>query len=479
MHHDGTLLAIAYASLAIAASAISLPGTATAQSREASVPNDPLQIDAATVSPELRKLLRERALSASGSPFAGAISDAAQKPTIEAMPLSIEREALRDSLEKAGGGVSHIGLISGSDRFRSPSWNVPVHVQQVREPIVSNHEIDTDIAIIKLECRREADARRERYDDCVARRHLAELKGIQTDVSGAVADGTCTTTASAYKNYLAKYCTSICPADPVVFGRFDDECMYSLIPWRRKDGQMKRDPQPVAFHQGGDRDGVRGILDAVALIEIVDVNTRTPFCGALLLSGNRVLTARHCFESLTVQEAWRAGRIYMRLIRDTAGQGWPLIAQPVSFGSNTTPAMDSLVVAVDSATPIAAPAVRFLPATPGKALVLGYFRDFNRSRELEGSAPIAGVSAISTWRQGLRWSKDGLCHVTEVVDDCVRMHCQTVEGYSGAPVFPEQQKPGEPLTVFGVVSGPVNKNSRCGRHEEQTTMVAATTAVVP
>ncbi len=296
----------------------------------------------------------------------------------------------------------------------------------------------------------------------------------------AVSGAGCEQAAIDYREFLHT-CEPNCSqqAKPVK-QRFDNACMASNLPWRREDGSFRADPEPSAFRIGGNRNGAAGILDAVMLIELDEQGHRQHLCGGLLLSGNRVLTAQHCFLTTYAQIALNEGWAYVRQPGSGPNQRYRLLGSDAIARARVNPAQDYVVLRFEADVILPSPRVQFSAVTqPTRTLVYGYFGDFDADRILAGSEASAGVSDIPTWTQGMRWAKPGLCHVMEAFNGCVRTLCQTVSGYSGAPIFGERSSPGEPLVVYGVISQADHHNTQCGNVDSLTTLAASASDVVP
>lgn len=462
---------------------LAFQGEARGQSR---VINDPVEIDATLLSKDavdkLQPYPREKPTGWTVTP----------RPQHTAAPakdtddhkdrvITVERKQLYEVISSKGlSDKRTIELLENAvGRGDSPPFRRRPEIEQVFGPEDSIRQVKEVIAAIRADCGRVHGATTAEYKNCVAKSDVAALETVNAEMLQALSGNQCARAASNYKEYLAQYCRNACAYNAAVFAPFDDECLYSLIPWQRANGTMRGDPQPPAFVQGGLRDGRQGILDAMALIEILDGNSREHLCGALLLSGNRILTARHCFNRSSVQQALRESRIYVRLVRDIDGQGWPLIPQPLGAPAASV-STDTIELRFDAPEQIAAPRVQFLlPQEPGGALVLGRFVHYNPSRKLEGTDSVGGALAISNWRKSLRWSREGLCQTMSASTSCVTIRCLTVEGYSGTPVFAASQSPSEALVVYGLVSRPIDANADCGVLDGQSTLVATATHVSP
>lgn len=229
----------------------------------------------------------------------------------------------------------------------------------------------------------------------------------------------------------------------------DGQCMVPLTAWIDANGIRQEPALPDILRPGADG---RSALDAIALLQISGPGGDwRPYCGAMLLADARVLTARHCFETLEYRNALRTGRI--RALRTSDGEpfglGWTDEARKPEGDISDDVIIVPMRLRADQTAPTP-PAFVLRPVTvPTPAVALGYlhFRDFDRR-----AADVAAAAPPVDWRSGLRYARPGLCHVIRQQDGCVRTLCQTFPGYSGGPIFAQARDSSGRLVLHGLVS---------------------------
>lgn len=247
---------------------------------------------------------------------------------------------------------------------------------------------------------------------------------------------------------------------------YDDSCLSSSLPWSGTDGRPRASQEPALFRQGGERAGVGGALNATVLIELVEKGRRGHHCGGLLRPGNRIITARHCFDNAYEISALKEDRAFVRILGRAGSEYLLSLAASVSEAGVPPVQTDWLSLSFKASDTIPAPDVEFRRVTePVEAVVVGHYPHWARSRA--GNAPNE-----EAWRQGLRWPGPRMCHAIHAVDVCLRLLCQTMPGYSGAPIFDAKSAPGQPLRVLGIVSreDTRNGNHKCGAHLPRATL---------
>lgn len=250
------------------------------------------------------------------------------------------------------------------------------------------------------------------------------------------------------------------PSAPDVAAAYDIACLGSVEP-RGQEAPFLRDGLPAELAALSSPHG----KTPIALLEVAG----KPFCGALLRNDRTLVTARHCIDD--AQAAWDAGLLTIRPI-DGRGGPWkvaPGILQPE--GAVTASVGDDwAVLRIETTDAIEATPVSLKSALgPGPVSIVGYFKQHAAVGYGPGQSP-------AEWKRGLRWPRPGFCQIQEVRANCLRLLCQTVEGFSGAPIF-DATTPTP--TVVGFISRPASSSTgRCGSTQIASITLAASAAVI-
>lgn len=236
---------------------------------------------------------------------------------------------------------------------------------------------------------------------------------------------------------------SACKQHRRVIENFDAQCLY----------QPTEGTGPAAMSQGA-ADGLTALDVTVVIQHRVGPDRWTHLCGGLILSGERILTARHClnyagqsrFRALSAND-WRAVRL-------SDGRVLNLSADGVVDRAPSSVADDYLILPLvlkSGDAPVRAAKLVLREASWSSATVVGYFDLYN--------TVATSVASLADVRSAIRAPRPGLCHVVEVRNRCVRTICQTVPGYSGSPLFANARDPDGALVLYGLISAPAVKDS--------------------
>jgi len=199
-------------------------------------------------------------------------------------------------------------------------------------------------------------------------------------------------------------------------------------------------------------------LAATAIIEFNGV----PFCSGVFLSGTRVLTAKHCFQD---------GAILRNFGKITIAQ--PAHPEIMPLRINASVAVSTDILNVDRIS-VADDVIELTTLTPAQTPPLT-FSKIDDATEAVTIGFMPSISAIShtplsdgqwailpEWYKHVRISKQGGCYAMDSKDNCFRMSCTTVGGFSGAPVFSSELDEQGRLKFFGLNIAPETDDRRCG-----------------
>lgn len=281
---------------------------------------------------------------------------------------------------------------------------------------------------------------------------IPDLTKVANDLRSAnTAYPNCSAAVSSYLTYYPRR-----PVPPLIQRTYDQACLAASVPREA----LLADPYPTLLTTAAP-----GQVSALRSIGLLEAGGKI-FCGALLRNDRTIVTARHCFDGRGGAYL-AAGQVTVHPI-DGRGEAWTLAAtiqkQGADGGKLTKD--DWAIVAIDTTAAIGAADLSLAsPSKLGAATVVGYFTGHTATPPPPGSA--------NGWQRGVRWPKPGLCQVIQIKPGCLQMACQTVEGFSGAPIFslaPGQSKP----TVIGFVSRPATVNAgACSTSASSITLAAS------
>lgn len=223
---------------------------------------------------------------------------------------------------------------------------------------------------------------------------------------------------------------------------YDAACLGSFVP-RVINGQIESltAKPPIIANPVHENE----ILSAVAVIE----DARNHFkCAGLFLPGGKLLTARHCFGSVIPDT------IQVRSAQ--SGKRWHVVPPDALPANNGKVASDWIVLSLKGSGFPVPPKINLsrLGVSP-LAFVVG---------------PIHSAKAMSYspqlnpdgdhLRHSLRYPKTGTCVAISILAGCLTLTCQSVQGFSGTPVFSARLSDGS-YDVIGLISGGEGAGTGC------------------
>jgi hypothetical protein len=184
-----------------------------------------------------------------------------------------------------------------------------------------------------------------------------------------------------------------------------------------------------------------GVLDAVGLLE---ANGQVQ-CSGLIRPDRTFITARHCIRGLD-SASLRVRSASNRL------PTLSVIAQRHPAWSNLGVRSDWAVLKLEDGPPLPVPNSRLAPMVyPTAVSLVGHYN------YLEGPEPPIQENLP---HPALRYPKEGFCQAIEDLSHCLYIACQTVKGFSGAPIFSTHSEDGS-VEVVGFLSGAPGSDTGC------------------
>lgn len=226
------------------------------------------------------------------------------------------------------------------------------------------------------------------------------------------------------------------------FGRnFEDPAVARFIPAARMKAFFSA---AAAFDRDclASAESIPESLKAAGIDAFVGIirNGDAAYCTGFRIRQNVIATARHClfdrannvmYRGFTpgglsfsfAADGWQSHRV-VQVVHGQAAQSAGMAGLP--YGSD----QDYLFLVTDSIQ-AAMPKLTFARDPKGReeVFVYGFFRNFDAA-ERAGLVQTGGVSDY-----GLRWTKAGGCIVGALYGPCIYHGCQTLEGFSGAPII--------------------------------------------
>lgn len=233
---------------------------------------------------------------------------------------------------------------------------------------------------------------------------------------------------------------------------YDIACLASLSPRKTKSSAIVPAAWPAVL-AGAATD--TNLLGAIGLIE----KDGKVLCAGLIRPDQTLITARHCLSggsvaSLSVRSA--LGQVVGTNVKvlqapPTAETGVPADWAVLKLSPGSTSVAKTNIVKLRS---------------PAEVTLFAAYPYFEQ---------IEYASADAFPRTALRFPRDGMCQAVLGYKGCLQLACQTVRGFSGAPLFSARNVDGS-YDVVGFVSGSEGEDTQC---EATADIPNSTYAVVP
>lgn len=245
---------------------------------------------------------------------------------------------------------------------------------------------------------------------------------------------------NAAADFRRSYRTGL-PSDEIAI-RYDLECLGSFVP-RLGDG-----PIPLAEQKPQMLMGESGIslLSTIGLLEVGG----KPRCAGLLKSPNLFITAKHCLKFVS-----SSGVKVSAVNGSFAGSRAVRLSTPQSNALGVPGDWVAFRLSEIGHTEFAK--TNLTQLTEPKEVNIVAWYPFHKKTLYS--------KATSSPLKQLRFQRAGLCQAIESSSGCLQIVCQTIRGFSGAPIFSGRKGDGS-FDVVGFVSGNDGANSRCVATED-------------
>lgn len=238
-----------------------------------------------------------------------------------------------------------------------------------------------------------------------------------------------------------------------VANAYDIACLGSFTARKDKAGAPVRAPRPAML---ADADKPNDLLTAVGLLEL----DGKIVCAGLIRPDRKFMTARHCVrltgtDGFTVLSA--SGKVQGIGLKVTNTAPWSKIGVAADWAVIDLPAAGGLPIARTNIVALDAPAEVTVIAAYPYADQTDY------------------VTADPMPLRALRYPRDGMCQALVAYNGCLQLACQTVRGFSGAPIF-SSRKPDGSYDVVGLVSGSEGNDAKCSGTEQVANSTFAVSA---
>lgn len=234
---------------------------------------------------------------------------------------------------------------------------------------------------------------------------------------------------SAAARYLPAYASGT-PAREIARD-FDLSCLGSFA--LRKSGNLAEVPQPRPSLLA-DAEASGGLLGAIGLLEF----DGTTICAGLLRQGGRFLTARHCLDGVPVS------RLSVRAAMGTNAP-WRVKVTRQGDPDNPGAAADWIELELGGPGLPDPPRTNLVRLTqPSAVTLVASYPQFADTDYANPSEPLP--------RRALRFPLDRTCQALVAQAGCLQIACESVRGFSGAPIFSNRRADGS-FDVVGLISG--------------------------
>lgn len=242
------------------------------------------------------------------------------------------------------------------------------------------------------------------------------------------------------------------PSDDVARA-YDLACLGSFSTRLSEVGTPVPSPRPPLLESA---ESAEGLLSAVGLLE----SGGAVRCAGLIRPDGKFYTVRHCL----------ANAADGFTVRSVDGALLASGLQPVrqSPSSQTGVAADWAVFELPPGSRAVVRTNLVKLAAPAEVTLVAPYAHASATAYAQADAP--GLRA-------LRFPRDGLCQALRASTGCLQLVCQTVRGFSGAPIF-SAHRPDGSYDVVGFVSGSGGEDQTCPGSENITNSTFATGADV-
>lgn len=253
--------------------------------------------------------------------------------------------------------------------------------------------------------------------DC---RFVSALRGSAGRLAGAAAAAPeCERAAVRFGEH---YRQLLVPTD--IARDFDIACLGSFAPRLADAGSVR--PEVLKNAEAD------GMLDVVGLLEV----NGAIICAGLLRPDRKFVTARHCIEGsagVPLKVRLASNRLPAMNVQVRRHPSWSELGVPADWA----------VLDLEPGPALPIPTSRLTSLTlPTKVSLIGTYRYAQPDVYAPGSV---------SFERDLRFPRDGFCEAIDELSGCLQLACQTVRGFSGAPIITSRGSDGS-IEVIGFLS---------------------------